>query len=61
MYILFFRVKLIAMYFPVVIIDCIVTCGQRRLSEWARCVVTIGPTRDPCSSMQVVYGMFLIF
>ena len=51
MYILFSRVKLIAMYFPVVIIDCIFTCAQRRLSEWARCVVT---TRDPCSSMQVV-------
>ena len=54
MYILFSRVKLIAMYFPVVIIDCMVTCGQRHLSEWTRCVVTIGPTRDPCSSMQVV-------
>ena len=54
MYILFSRVKLIAMYFPGVISDCIVTCGQRRLSEWARWVVTIGSTGNPCSSMQVV-------
>ena len=40
MLILFSRVKLIAMYFPVVIIDCIVTCGQHKgpMLIYAGCV-----------------------
>ena len=43
MYILFSTVKLITMYFPVIIIDGIVTCGQCRLNAWAHWEVTRGP------------------
>jgi len=43
MYILFSRVKLITMYFPVIIIDDIVTCGQCRLNAWARWAIAHGP------------------